>query len=400
MDFLNRWLQKRCETGNYRRLFPLERFATGQIRKAGSASDPTAFLDFSSNDYLALSIHPTLIAAARNALNLYGTGAGAARLMSGDLQLYHALEEATAKFKNREAALLFGNGYMANIGVIPALVGRGDVIFSDRLNHASIYDGCRLSRAKLVRFHHNDLGHLEECLKKERGQGRALIIVESLYSMDGDRCPLAGIAQLKDRYGCLLMVDEAHATGIFGAHGGGIIQEEGLEGAVDVAMGTFGKALGSYGAYIAGSDTLKKYLVNRARSFIYSTGLPPTAVAASLAAIELIKEEPQLHQQLLANSAYFKKCLCEAGLLGEPGPSQIIPVMVGDSHQAVKIAEEFRNKDVLVTAVRPPTVPEGTARLRFSVTLHQSRQDLAETAGLLMEICKKLSVPVSFTTDS
>ncbi|MCK4838971.1 MAG: aminotransferase class I/II-fold pyridoxal phosphate-dependent enzyme, partial [Desulfobulbaceae bacterium] len=184
MDFLERWLQRRRDTGNYRRLFPLERFANGQLRKADSAGD-SAILDFSSNDYLALSIHPDLIGAARNALNLYGTGAGAARLMSGDLQLYHSLEEVTAKFKNQEAALLFGSGYMANIGVIPALVGRGDIIFSDRLNHASIYDGCRLSGAKLIRFHHNDLDHLEKCLKRERGQAKALIIVESLYSMDG-----------------------------------------------------------------------------------------------------------------------------------------------------------------------------------------------------------------------
>jgi glycine C-acetyltransferase/8-amino-7-oxononanoate synthase len=398
MDFLDRWLQKRCDTGNYRRLFPLERFANGQIRKAGSSGN-SVILDFSSNDYLALSIHPDLIKAARNALDLYGTGAGAARLMSGDLQLYHALEEATAKFKNRQAALLFGSGYMANIGVIPALVGRGDVIFSDRLNHASIYDGCRLSGAKLVRFHHNDLDHLAECLKKERGQGKALIIVESLYSMDGDRCPLAEVAQLKNRHDCLLMVDEAHATGIFGPDGGGIIQEEGLADEVDIAMGTFGKALGSYGAYIAGSETLKKYLVNRARSFIYSTGLPPSAVAASLAAIDLIKKEPELRRQLMGNSGYFKKCLQKAGLPGESGPSQIVPVMVGDSQQAVKIADEFRKNDILITAVRPPTVPKGTARLRFSVTLHQKRQDLAETANLLMEICQKLSVKVSFSTE-
>jgi glycine C-acetyltransferase/8-amino-7-oxononanoate synthase len=398
MDFLKSWLKKRRDTGNYRRLFPLERLATGQIRKAGASTD-SAILDFSSNDYLALSIHPDLITAAGEALNRYGTGAGAARLMSGDLQLFHLLEEATAKFKNREAALLFGSGYMANIGVIPALVSRGDVIFSDRLNHASIYDGCRLAGAKLVRFHHNDLDHLEDCLKRERGQGQALIIVESLYSMDGDRCPLAGIVQLKKRHDCMLMVDEAHATGIFGANGGGIIQEEGLEGEVDVAMGTFGKALGSYGAYIAGSETLKKYLVNRARSFIYSTGLPPSPVAASLAAIDLIKKEPELRRQLLENSAHFKKCLQEAGLSGEPGPSQIVPVLVGDSRKAVKITEEFRKNDILVTAVRPPTVPEGTARLRFSVTLHQSRQELADTAGLLMEICKKLSVSVSFSTD-
>lgn len=397
MDFLTHWLQTRHDTGNYRSLFPLERLATGQIRKTGSPTD-TNLVDFSSNDYLALSIHAELITAATGALQLYGTGAGAARLMSGDLQLYHTLEQATASFKNRQAALLFGSGYLANIGVIPALAGRGDVIFSDRLNHASIYDGCRLAGAKLVRFQHNDLDHLEECLKKGRGSGKALIIVESLYSMDGDYCPLAGIVQLKNRYDCLLMVDEAHATGIFGPNGGGIIQQEGLADEVDIAMGTFGKALGSYGAYIVGSKTLKRYLINRARSFIYSTGLPPATVAASLAAIKLTRNAPELRQQLLANSNYFKQCLQTAGLPGNPGSSQIVPVMVGDSQQAVTIAEKFRKNNILVTAVRPPTVPQSTARLRFSVTLHQSRQNLADTAELLMEICKKLSVEVSFPT--
>lgn len=395
MDFLKRWLQKRHDTGNYRRLFSLERLTSGKIVAAGSAGG-TSYLDFSSNDYLGLSIHSELIAAATDALGRYGTGAGAARLMSGDLQLFHVLEEEIGQFKKREAALLFGSGYLANIGVIPALVGRGDVIFADRLNHASIYDGCRLSGAKLVRFFHNDLDHLAECLKRERGARRALIIVESLYSMDGDRCPLAEIVELKERFGCLLMVDEAHATGIFGAKGGGLIQAAGLENEVDIAMGTFGKALGSYGAYVAGSETLKNYLINRARTFIYSTGLPPSAAAASLAALKLIKKEPELGRQLLENSAYFKECLQRAGLPGVPGPSQIVPVMVGDSREAVRIAREFRNKGILVTAVRPPTVPEGTARLRFSVTLHQGRRQLADTAGLLMEISENLAVPVSF----
>lgn len=392
---MNRWLQNRRDTGNYRRLFPLERFTNGQIKKAGTSTD-SPILDFSSNDYLALSIHPDLLAAAQDALSLHGTGAGAARLMSGDLQLFHSLEKATARFKNREAALLFGSGYMANIGVIPALVGRGDVIFSDRLNHASIYDGCQLSRAKLVRFHHNNIDHLEDCLKKKRGQGKALIIIESLYSMDGDRCLLAETVRLKNRYNCMLMVDEAHATGIFGAKGGGIIQEDGLEDEVDVAMGTFGKALGSYGAYIVGTKTLKKYLINSARSFIYSTGLPPSTVAASLAAIDLTEKSPNLRQQLLKNSSYFKKCLQNAGLSGNPGPSQIVPVMVGNSHQAVKIAEELRKDGIMITAIRHPTVPEGTARLRFSVTLHQNKQDLESTANLLMKTSDKLSVPLSF----
>jgi glycine C-acetyltransferase/8-amino-7-oxononanoate synthase len=376
-------------------LFPVERLSNGQLRETGASGDSN-ILDFSSNDYLALSIHPDLCAAAHQALDQYGTGTGAARLMSGDLQLFHLLEDATAAFKNQAAALLFGSGYMANIGVIPTLVGRGDVIFADRLNHASIYDGCSLSGARLVRFRHNDIEHLADCLKTSRGTGKALIIVESLYSMDGDRSPLAGIVELKNRYGCLLMVDEAHATGIFGAQGGGIIQEDGLEKEVDIAMGTFGKALGSYGAYIAGSADLKEYLINRARTFIYSTGLPPATAAASLAAINLSKKDPSLRQQLLDNCAYFKKCLQEAGLPGNPGPSQIVPIMVGNSRQAIKIAKTFRKNGIFVTAVRPPTVPEGTARLRFSVTLHQSRQDLKHTAGLLLEICSKLSVQISF----
>jgi glycine C-acetyltransferase/8-amino-7-oxononanoate synthase len=395
MDFLKSWLQRQGAAGNYRRLFPLERFSNGRISAAAGAG-PVAIRDFSSNDYLALSIDPALIGAARDALELYGAGAGAARLMSGDLQLFHRLEEATAAFKNQEAALLFGSGYLANIGVIPALVGRGDTIFSDRLNHASIYDGCRLAGAKLVRFRHNDPDHLKECLQKTRGPGRALIIVESLYSMDGDRCPLAEIVQLKSRYDCLLMVDEAHATGIFGPAGGGIIQADGLEKEVDIAMGTFGKALGSYGAYVAGPATLKSFLVNRARSFIYSTGLPPSVAAASLAALNLVRKTPELRRQLLANSAYFKECLQAAGLPGRPGPSQIVPVLVGPSHQALKIAAEFRARGVFVTAVRPPTVPEGTARLRFSVTRHQSRQELADTAAMLLAISRKLSAPVSF----
>ncbi|MEN8142984.1 MAG: 8-amino-7-oxononanoate synthase, partial [Thermodesulfobacteriota bacterium] len=369
MDFLNSWLQERHSSDTLRRLSPLERSPDGKIRTPGM--DPGSFLtDFSSNDYLAFSIHPALLAAGKEALARYGSGAGAARLMSGDLQLFHGLEEQTAGLKNREAALLFGSGYLANIGVIPALVGRGDVIFSDRLNHASIYDGCRLSGARLVRFRHNDLEHLRSCLEKERGTGRALIVVESIYSMDGDLCPLREIAALKDKYSCLLMVDEAHATGVFGANGGGVIQAEGLEQEVDVVMGTYGKALGSYGAYVAGSRLLKEYLINRARSFIYATGLPPAVAACSLAAVRLVGKEPDTRRQLLENSAFFKQCLQQEGLVGEPGISQIVPVMVGESRQAMAMAAELRDAGLFVTAVRPPTVPEGTARLRFSVTLH------------------------------
>ena len=241
MDRLN-WLENRRQSGNLRQLTPVKRMLDGSLQVAKGAQKAVLH-DFSSNDYLALSLHPDLISTSRKYIEMAGAGAGAARLMSGDLTIYHELEKKIAELKGQEAALLFGCGYLANCGIIPALVGRQDVLFCDRLNHASIYDGCRLSRARLLRFHHNDLNHLEDLLKSKRGTGEALIVVESIYSMDGDRAPLKELVFLKEKYGCLLMVDEAHATGLFGPNGGGVIEEEGVSSQIDFAMGTFGKAL-------------------------------------------------------------------------------------------------------------------------------------------------------------
>lgn len=394
MDFLKRRLADYSSAGRYRRLQPVVERLDGRVVLAGG--DDRTLLDFSSNDYLALSQHPELIKASRAALERYGVGVGASRLMSGDLALFHQLEREVADFKGCAAALLFGSGYMANVGMIPALMGRHDVVFTDRLDHASIYDGCRLAGARLLRFRHNDPEHLESLLKKERGTGRALVVVESLYSMDGDIAPLAELVELKNRHDCLLMVDEAHATGLFGRQGGGLIQEAGLEGEVDVAMGTFGKALGSYGAYAAGSQTLRDYLINRARSFIYSTGLPPAAVGASLAAVRLVRESPDLRSRLAEKAGYFKGCLSKEGLPGTPGPSQIVPVMVGDGQLALALAEECCRLGLFATAVRPPTVPEGTARVRFSVTMHHQAAELAEAARLLMDACRRLAISASF----
>ncbi|MBU0483676.1 MAG: 8-amino-7-oxononanoate synthase [Proteobacteria bacterium] len=396
MEYLKEWLKKRKASGICRELFPIERLGGGRVRAAGSnggyaesrGSENQELIDFSSNDYLALSEHPEVIAASRHYLEKIGTGAGAARLMSGDLALYHELEQEVASLKGKAGALIFGSGYLANIGLIPALIGRGDVVFCDRFNHASIYDGCRLSMARLVRFRHNDLAHLEELLIKERGQGRALIVVESIYSMDGDRCPLPELVALKKKYDCLLMVDEAHATGIFGKNGGGVIQEDGVAAEVDIAMGTFGKALGSYGAYVASSEEMVNYLVNRARSFIYSTALPPAVVGASLAALKIVREQPQLRRQLQAKVALFKEILGTGGV-ADLGPSQIVPVLVGDSGLAMELAAEGRANKVFVTAVRPPTVPQGTARLRFSITLHHSDSDLERTASLVVDLLRR-----------
>lgn len=381
---LKDWLNQQREKGGLRSLSPVIRRGKGRLTLAGD--DRQELIDFSSNDYLGLAEHPALIAAAHEALSQFGAGSGAARLMSGDLAVHHALEEAVAQLKGKEAALTFGSGYMTNTGIIAALVDRHGLIFSDRLNHASIHDGCRLSGARLVRFRHNDFNHLEELLKEKRGTGTALIVVESIYSMDGDRCPLRELVELKERFGCLLMVDEAHATGVFGANGGGIIEEDGVGNGVDLAMGTFGKALGSYGAYVAGNREMIEYLLNRARSFIFSTALPPAVAAASLAAVQLVRQEPELRRELHEKIAYFKGLLHNGGYRADLGPSQIIPILVGKSRAALDKAVLLREQGLFATAVRPPTVPEGTARLRFSITRHHSTADLSLAATALLKV--------------
>jgi glycine C-acetyltransferase/8-amino-7-oxononanoate synthase len=383
MEQMIKFLNERRATGNLRQLIPLHRVGRGRIKIFGTEDE---LIDFSSNDYLALSEHPEVIAASRKYLEQFGAGAGAARLMSGDLEINHQLEEEIAQLKSKEAALVFGSGYLANIGVIPTLVGRGDLLVTDRLSHASIYDGCLLSGAKVIRFRHNDINHLQQILQEKRSQyNRVLVVVESIYSMDGDRCPLKELIDLKNQGAFLLMVDEAHATGIYGEHGGGVIEEEGVSDGVDVAMGTFGKALGSYGAYVAASQQMIDYLVNRARSFIYATGLPPAVIGATLAALHLVKTEPKLRQDLHDKVAFFKKHLRKNGLQDDLGPSQIVPIMVGDSTKAMKLADELQKNRIFVKAVRPPTVPEGSARLRLSITRYHLEEDLKSCAKLLVQ---------------
>jgi glycine C-acetyltransferase/8-amino-7-oxononanoate synthase len=383
MERIRKFLLERRQTGTLRTLAPLIRLGHGWVRPLDSGEK---LLDFSSNDYLGLAEHPEVIGAARNYLEMFGAGAGAARLMSGDLEINHLLEQEIARFKSTEAALLFGSGYLANTGIIPALAGRGDLIVTDRLNHASIYDGCLLSGARTIRFRHNDLNHLEQILQEKRNQyNSCLLVVESIYSMDGDRCPLMELVKLKKRFGFFLMVDEAHATGIYGENGAGIIEEDGVSDDVDIAMGTFGKALGSYGAYAAASREMVDYLVNRARTFIYSTALPPAVVGASLASLYLVGSEVQHRLDLLAKVAFFKKQLRRKGLKDDFGPSQIIPIMIGDSAKALAAAAELRRSGIYLKAVRPPTVPEGTARLRFSITNHHREEDLKRCAAILAD---------------
>jgi len=387
MERMQKFLSQREAAGTLRSLMPLTRLGHGWVRLLDSEEK---LLDFSSNDYLALSEHPEVIAASKKYLEMFGAGSGAARLMSGDLEINHLLEQEIAQLKLQESALTFGSGYLANTGIIPALAGRGDLIITDRLSHASIYDGCMLSGARTIRFRHNDLVHLEQILHEKRSQfNNCLVVVESIYSMDGDRCPLVELVNLKKGYDFLLMVDEAHATGLYGENGSGLIEEYKVSDGVDIAMGTYGKALGSYGAYAAASREIIDFLVNRARTFIYSTALPPAVVGANLAALYLVKTEPFLRQDLHSRVTFFKKQLRKNGLKVDPGLSQIIPIMIGDSSRALAAAEYLRNNHFYVKAVRPPTVPDGTARLRFPITRYHQEEDLKKCAAILAEALSK-----------
>jgi 8-amino-7-oxononanoate synthase len=381
MDELIRFLEGREARQTRRQLAPLDGRAPGRVTLDGRDC-----VDFSSNDYLGLSAHPAVVAAAREALARYGVGAGASRLMSGDLALHHELEEAVAEFKGTEAALVFTSGYQANTAVIPALVDRHDAVFADGLSHASLLDGVLLSRAKLIRFRHNDPGDLTALLEKHRGKfTRALIITESIFSMDGDRAPLAEFVELKNRYDCRLYVDEAHATGVFGSHGQGCVGADGLTGQVDFVMATFSKALGGLGACLASSRLVVDYLVNAARGFIYTTALPPVILAANLAALSVCREEAGLGASLLERAGCFRTALRERGWDAR-GECQIVPVLVGESARALDLSAALAARGFRVLAVRPPTVPEGAARLRFSLCSAHTGEQLQAVLEALENI--------------
>ena len=376
MGEIEEYLKKRSEEGLLRKLRPISSRKAGIINVGGKE-----YIDFSSNDYLGLSGHPRLIEAARAALDEFGASSSASRLLSGDLAIHHRLEEETARFKNKERALVFNSGYQANVGILSSLYTVGDAIFSDRLNHASIIDGMLLSGARIFRYSHNDPGHLDALLKRERRKFRkALIVTETVFSMDGDRPPLKALVGLKEKHGCRIMVDEAHATGIYGKNGSGIVEEEGLSDEVDLIMGTFSKALGSFGAYVAASGEIVDYLINTCRSFIYSTGLPPAVTASNLAALELVRREPHRRERLLGLAQYLRSALESMGLKVR-GSSQIIPVITGENAKAEKFAEILRGLGYWALPIRPPTVPAKEARVRFSLTLHHDKDVLHKLLG-------------------
>jgi 8-amino-7-oxononanoate synthase len=378
------WIDSRLERlegeGLMRRLQPGDRTGASHVWREGRD-----LVNFSSNDYLGLSVHPAVMAGAERDLRK-AAGATASRLMTGTDFDYVALENAVAFFKGTEAALVFGSGYLANAGTIAALAGHGDAVFSDRLNHASIVDGILLSGAAIRRYRHNDMDDLEQMLREHRGTGRKLIVTETVFGMDGDRAPMERLVELKNSYRAALMVDEAHATGVLGPQGRGLAHELGVADQVDVHMGTFSKAVGVYGGYVATKASWAKYLVNAARTFVYTTALPPAVVGAVGAAIEMVIAADYLRDRLRELSALFREGLDALGLGSGGSTSHIQPVIVGDSVRAVELGRRLEEMGVLAVPVRPPTVPQGSARLRFSICATHTERDVASALRALESV--------------
>lgn len=344
-----------------------------------------SYLSFCSNNYLGLANHSKIKQAAIDAINQYGWGTGASRLVSGNTPLHQELEKKIAEFKCTEAALLFPTGYMANLGAIYTLVGKGDIVIGDKLNHASIVDGCHQSGATFRIYPHNNVSQLESLLQKASVYRRRLVVTDSLFSMDGDTAPLPEIVNIAKRYDAIIMIDDAHAIGVFGKHGKGLIEHYGLEGKIDVIMGSLSKAIGGIGGFIAGSKHLTEFLKNKARPFIFTTAPPPAVCAASLAGLKLIQEGTSLIDKLWENIKYLKSRLSEfTNNINVQSP--IVPVIVGSSDDALNLSAKLYQNSILIPAIRPPTVPTGTSRLRISLMSAHSEDDIDRLIDVLKNV--------------
>jgi 8-amino-7-oxononanoate synthase len=391
-----------------RRLEELEQLGLSRrLRLVSGPQGPTVLIDgrpvllLCSNNYLGLADHPRVREAAADAAMRWGVGAGSSRLVSGTMTIHRRLEERLAEFEGSEACLLFGSGYLANIGVIGSLAGRGDVVFSDELNHASIIDGCRLSRAEVVVYRHRDVEHLDWCLRKHGrrdGASRRLIVTDSVFSMDGDVAPLEALAELAHIHGARIAVDEAHATGSLGPGGRGAVAEADLEGEIDVVVGTLGKALGSYGAYVCASAAIVRYLVNTARSLIFSTAPSPPAVAGALAALDLLQERPHRVQRLRSNARVLRRALAAEGFPVADTEMHIVPLIVGDERAAMSMCQEAIARGAFAQAIRAPTVALGTSRLRLTTMASHTASELELAASVFADAARGLGLePTSFS---
>jgi 8-amino-7-oxononanoate synthase len=380
-------LERLDHAGLRRSLRMIESEHAGRVMHTGRS-----VIMLSSNNYLGLAAHPRVQQAAIAVIDRYGLGAGASRLVAGSLEPLHRLEANLARLKSAEAALVFGSGYLANLGTLTALMGPGDAIFSDELNHASLIDGCRLAKAELKIYRHCDTSHLKALLEGAAGARRRLIVTDSIFSMDGDFAPLRAIVELARTFDAAIMVDEAHAVGVIGPDGAGLAAEFGLQKEIDVQMGTLSKALGAYGAYVAGSSVLIDFLINRARSFIYTTGLPPAIAAAADAAVEIMRAEPARIRRLWENAAHLRGHLEAAGFSFLHTESPILPLLIGEAQNAVAMTRRLMERGVYAIAIRPPTVPPGTARLRITPIADHTRADLDEAIAAIIQSGRELKL--------
>lgn len=341
--------------------------------------DGKKYLNFSSNDYLGFSHHPKVVQSGIDALNKYGSGGRSSRLISGTLDLHSELEKKLAAFKQTEASILFPTGFMANLGIISALLGSGDAIIIDRLNHASLLDATKLSKCRVFVYEHCSISSLEKVIERTKSYKKRLVVTDSLFSMDGDFAPLKEMVEICRKKKIWLMIDDAHATGIFGDHGIGMAEFFGLLGKIEIVMGTLSKALGSQGGFVCGSKEFIDFLVNKARPFIFTTALSPVSCAAAMAALELVKEEPQRRKNLLLLSKSFREKLFHkfpSHVDPQAANTQIIPFKVGTAAKALALSEYLKDSGIYAPAIRPPTVPKDECRIRFSLTFDHTEKDI------------------------
>ncbi len=379
MDFFQDELDKIKTAGAYREIKPIE-----NIKKNVVYMNEKKYIDFSSNNYLGLRDDIRVIESGIKSAEKYGAGSGASRLVTGNMKIYDELEEKTAQFKNKERALIFNSGYDANVGIFSSIFDSKDIIFADKLIHASIIDGIMLSGTKLVRYKHNDIADLEEKIIKYRKEyKKAGVVTESVFSMDGDIGKLKEIAELKEKYEFIFIADEAHATGLFGEKGSGIVEEYNLSEKVDIVMGTFGKALGSQGAYVAADSKIIEFLINRARSFIFTTAMNPFACGASLKAIDIVENEPFRREKVGELVKYTERKFKENGFDTHGSETQIIPVIIGENEKAVMLSKLLAENGLLVSAIRPPTVPQGSARVRITLNCNHTFEEINLITNIL-----------------
>jgi len=360
--------------------------------------DGKKVINLASNNYLGLTTHPKLREAALEATRRYGVGSGAVRTIAGTMRVHMELEEKIARFKNVEACVVFQSGFTANAGTVSALLGKEDFIISDELNHASIIDGCRLSRAKILVFRHKDVAHAEEQLASVKDQpGRKLLISDGVFSMDGDIGPRPGLCDAAEKYGAIMMVDDAHSSGVLGRNGRGTIDHFGMHGRVDIQVGTLSKAIGALGGYVCGTRDLIDFLYHRGRPFLFSTSHPPSVAATCIAAFDVLENEPQLMEQLWANTRFWKK---ELGLLGfdiggrttPASETPITPIIIGDGRLTMEFSRELFKEGVLGTGIAFPTVPEGKARIRTIMTATHTKDELDRALAVLQRVGKRMGI--------